>query len=220
MVADQHRQVQAEIRNVRKGPPRVERQGSQHREHRFGEVFGRALQLLRIQLRVVVDQNTVLTKRRQKLVQAAVGVVREPLVFPADGNQLRPRAHAVGTHIHRSGIHLGCQSGHTHHEELVQVGAKDRQKLHPLQQRIGFVFSLFQHTALEGQQAQFTVQIERTVFQIDIGRGAFGPGSRGVLVWRSAALRNRLFPDRFPFRHIGSYQTSDSRQVTEARRQW
>ena len=38
-----------------------------------------------------------------------------------------------------SGVHLGQQPGHPDHEELVQIGAENRQELNPFQQRIRLV---------------------------------------------------------------------------------
>ena len=70
--------------------------------------------------------------------QHAVLLGDELLGPPRDALQLRERLEPVGRRILRQHVaeRLLAQAGHADHEELIQVRREDRQKLHPLQQRI------------------------------------------------------------------------------------
>ena len=183
-VADQHRQVQAQIGDMRKRAAGIEGQRRQHRKHRLAEIRIGDCQLLLVQRGVIQDLHAGFGQRREQLVvQALVGVVEQLLDLAADGHQLGSRMHAVGPHIQDAGVHLGDQAGHAHHEKLVQVGADNGQELDALQQRIPFVLSLLQYAALEGEQAQLAVKVELRRIQ----RRDFG-GRRGLLRRRCAGF--------------------------------
>jgi hypothetical protein len=66
--------------------------------------------------------------------------------------------------------HLRRQAGHAHHVKLVEVRSHDRQELHPLEERVRFVLRLLQNAALEGQQAQFPVEVQIGILEIDFLR--------------------------------------------------
>ena len=104
------------------------------------------------------------------LSRARRAVVHQTLGIAADGDQLGARAHAVGTHLDAARIHLRGQARHAHHVELVEVRSHDGQKLHPLEERVPFVLRLFQDAALEGQEAQFPVQVQLGILEIDLLR--------------------------------------------------
>ena len=91
--------------------------------------------------------------------QHAVLLRDELLGPPRDPLQLRERLEPVGRRILRQHVaeRLLAQPRHAHHEELVQVRREDRQKLHPLQQRVLRVLGLFQHARIELQPAQLAV---------------------------------------------------------------
>ncbi len=165
-VANRDRQVQAEIRDVGKGPAGIEGQRGQHGKHGFVEVPGRLLAVGLVQLGIVVNENALFAKRLEQAIQGAMGLRQQPLHLAPDGHQLRPRAHAVRARFERTRLQLRRQARHPHHEKLVQVGAENRQELHPLQQRVGFILGLFEHAALEREQAQLAVHVERRVFQV------------------------------------------------------
>ena len=77
-------------------------------------------------------------RRHDRLVPAGVLLGDELLGPPGDPLQLRERLEPVGRRVLRQHVaeRLLAQPGHADHEELVQVRREDRQKLHPLQQRI------------------------------------------------------------------------------------
>ena len=49
------------------------------------------------------------------------------------------------------------QARHAHHEEFVEIVGRDREKAHPLQQRMGLVGGLLEHPAIEMQPRQLAV---------------------------------------------------------------
>ena len=106
-VADQHRQVQAQVGDMREGTAGVERQWGQHRKHRIRKIARGPLQLRRGQLGIIVHVDVVLSQFGHELVQAPAGFVLQLLGLPPDGHQLASRAHAVGTHFHGACLHLG-----------------------------------------------------------------------------------------------------------------
>ena len=50
-----------------------------------------------------------------------------------------------------AGLHLVVQTGHAHHEELVEVGRVDREELHALEQRRSLVLGELEHALVELQ---------------------------------------------------------------------
>jgi len=77
---------------------------------------------------------------------------------------------------------LADEPRNAHHEELVQVITRYREKTKPFEQRVGMVARLVQHALVEGEPAQFTVEIaiggrdrrDRLLISdnLQIGRGA------------------------------------------------
>ena len=57
-------------------------------------------------------------------------------------------------------FNLPLQAGDAHHEELVDVGADERQKHQALEYRIAAVLRFLQHPPLKVHQAQLTVDVE------------------------------------------------------------
>jgi len=101
----------------------------------------------------------------QQHLAARLRLGRELLAGDADRVQLLRRREPVRAGIERAGFDLIDEPSHSDHEELVQVGAEDREELHPLQQRVGGVLRLFENPLLEGEQAQFAVDVERRIAQ-------------------------------------------------------
>ena len=131
-IANQHRQVQAQIRNMREWAPWIEGQRSQHRKDGFGEVFARTPLLAGVQFLIGMDENAVVVESRGYRIETLVRLVQQFLDLAAYGNELGPRSHAVRPHVHRAGVQLCGQAGHAHHEELIQVGTQNRQEFHAL----------------------------------------------------------------------------------------
>ena len=99
---------------------------------------------------------------------------------------MRPGLTAVDAGILNAVFDLLQETGHAHHEELVEIGAEDGEKLHALEQRIARIASFFENAALKLKQAQLGIQVERGTIELrakaglpsvrsGAGAGAFGP---------------------------------------------
>ena len=73
---------------------------------------------------------------------------------------------AVGRDVLRVSTVLSQQRGHPHHEELVQVGGDNREKLDALEKRMGRVKGLEQHPLVEFEPAELTVDVEMRVGEV------------------------------------------------------
>ena len=211
-VADSQGQVQTQVRDMRKRASRVEGQRRQHRKDSLLEVLGGAPELGLAQIGVVEHEDVFGRQRGHQLVEALAGLVQHALQFAANGDQLSPRTHAVRADLHRAGLHLSRKAGDPDHEKFVEVGAKNGEELHALQQRIAFVFGLLEYAPLEGQQAQFTIDVQLGVFESGLGRSTLcrrfrGParGSRASFFFAISPIKDsRLQCDKSPCRIVCS----------------
>ena len=94
-----------------------------------------------------------------------IALGQQLLDLTADRNKLRRRAHTVGSGFGRSGFDLSNQSGHADHEELVEVGTQDGEELQTFQQRIRFILRFIQNPMLKSEQAEFSIDIERSIVE-------------------------------------------------------
>ena len=105
--------------------------------------------------------------------------------------------------------HLAGEAGHAHHEEFVEVGGRDRQEAHPLQQRMADVLRFLQNAAVELQPGEFAIDeavgIARNAVAVGRGHGrklALGRLQLAHVVIRPwlclfiADFRRNLPPDR------------------------
>ena len=85
----------------------------------------------------------------QLLVEQPVLLADEPVDALRDPRQLLGRCQTIRREVLRlqAGVELLLQPGHPDLEELVQVGADDRQELDPLQRRVGRIGRLLEHPA-------------------------------------------------------------------------
>src|ERR1700689_1346190 len=77
-----------------------------------------------------------------------------------NGSQLLFGRHAIWAALKYTTLRLPHKPSYSNHKELVQVGAEDGEKLHPLKQWILVVLSLLKHSFLEGKKAEFPVNVE------------------------------------------------------------
>ena len=104
----------------------------------------------------------------QRFFVVFIAVILQMGRFGHDGVQLFFRRHVrlvlalVLFAVHQVGPLL--QRADTHHEELIQIGAVDRQKLDLLPQRNIFVLAQHEHAAVEVQPAQLTVDENGILF--------------------------------------------------------
>jgi hypothetical protein len=80
----------------------------------------------------------------------------------------RPAIHRELVH---PGRHLLLEAANALHEELVEDRARDREELHPLEQRGSAVLRLVQNTFNEGQPGQLPIEVVLGRVQIDVGGG-------------------------------------------------
>ena len=114
------------------------------------------------------------------------------LVGPAvDGGELLGRGHTVRTEILRrhAGVDLLLQPGYPDLEELIEVRAEDRDELEPLEQPVGRVRRLLEHSGVEFQPRQLAVEVMvRRIGRRDAVRHAVSSGPWGAT---TAALVRR-----------------------------
>ena len=94
-------------------------------------------------------------------------------------------AASVGTKFTHAGLHLALQAGYSDHGELVQDICRDGQKAQPFEQGIGCVRGFFEHTLVEGQPRQLTIEeplggrdqfwwrVRRAILTFRVGRPDF-----------------------------------------------
>ena len=160
-VIDQGCHIQAEVAHKRKGMSRIHRQGSQHRKNGGLEVVVDPESLPLIELFVIEQMGTLM---HQLTFELAAVVLLLPLqqrgeMFP-NRLQLFQRCTAVLTAFVDAGFHLGLEGGHPHHEKFVEVVAEDGAEFRLLQQGGAFIQRLNQHTLVEGDPAEFPIDVE------------------------------------------------------------
>ncbi len=165
-LANRHGDIQAEIGNVGKWPARIEGQRRKNRENLFGEKRVQLRALFQTEFVQLQQADMILMERgKQIFTQEIVRAVDQPAHRGADRIQRLGRTSAIHAGFLHAVLDLLHDAGHAHHEKLVDVGAEDRQELHPLQQRIAAVARFFQNPPLELQVAEFAIQIERGIVQ-------------------------------------------------------
>ena len=166
-MAHAHREVHAQVRDIRERVPRVERQRREDGKDVILEILGQPR----------VDRRRVLGGLEK--VDALGGEQRPQRLAPARGLivDLRERARAnrrqlligglaVDRDLFDAGPELLQDGRDAHHEELVQVGAGNGEELDALEQRVRWILRLREHPLVERQPAQFTIDIERRVAEI------------------------------------------------------
>jgi hypothetical protein len=73
---------------------------------------------------------------------------------------------AVDRHVFDAGPEFLEDGGDAHHEELIEVGAGDGQKLDALEQGVRRVLCLREHALVERQPAQLSIDIERGTTEV------------------------------------------------------
>ncbi len=151
---------------MRKRAARIEGQRRQHRKDSLMEILGGAPELGLAQIGVVEHEDVFGRQRGHQFVQTLARLVQH-----ASSASRRMAINCArgpmpsGPDLHRARLHLGRQAGDPHHEKLVQIGTKNGEELHALQQRIALVLGLLEYAPLEGQQAQLTVDVQLGVFE-------------------------------------------------------
>ena len=129
---------------------RVHGHRSQQRLYGFYVVIFNVQPRRRTQLLQTHHANRFRPQRRQQLFAPAV-VLRfhEAMNFLRQLLQHFRRRAPIRPGLAIAVLHLLQDAGHAHLHELVQVARRDREKLHPLEQRISLIARLFQHSFVE-----------------------------------------------------------------------
>ena len=105
-----------------------------------------------------VDQHDADCRQRRAQFQPALLLVAGELRHRlADPRELLGGGEPVRALGRDALPHLTLEAGDAHHEEFVEVVGRDRQKAHPLQQRMVLVGGLLQHPPVEVQPGQFAI---------------------------------------------------------------
>src|SRR4030095_1129912 len=153
---------------MRKGSSRIERERCQHRKNRLFEIEPRLVPLVFIQFAIIENKDSRLSQRwsddRQEMNP---GLSNQLCGFGPHSSQLRGWSQTIKRAIVDAGSDLLLQAGHAHHEKLVEIGAHNREKLHPLEERVALILSFFQNPALKLKQAEFPIDVILRAVQID-----------------------------------------------------
>ena len=187
-----HGEGEAQVRDVGKGMPGIDRERGEDREDIGVEV---AVQMLPVGAGEVgdvpVQDDAVRRQGREHLGHQAVAMAHHHLAHGAgDGADLGLGGHAVGGPLHDAGRHLLLEPGDPHLEELVQIAAEDGEELDALEQRCPRVERLVQDPPVELEPAQLPVEVQRGVPQVggrchgrtklEVGHHPMYPAGRGA----------------------------------------
>ena len=142
---------------------RVHRQRREHREDLGGEFLPDVRDVLGGEVLRGGDQrDPALRERRDDILGQDVAVLLLQLAHEGhDGRELFFRRHAVVGELADLGGDLLPEARDPHLEELVQVGAEDREELDPLEQRGAGILRLVEHPAVELEPGQLPIDVER-----------------------------------------------------------
>ncbi len=166
-MAHAHREVHAQVRDIRERVPRVERQRRQHGKDVILEVLGEpGIDRRRVFGRLEKVDALGGEQRPQRLAPARGLIVDLRQRARADGRQLLIGGLAVDRHLFDAGAEFLQDGGDAHHEELVEVGAGDGEELDALEQRVRRILRLREDALVERQPAQLAVDVERRAAEI------------------------------------------------------
>ena len=166
-VAQEHRQVQREVRDVGERVAGVDGEGREHREDPLLEGLDEELLVVLVEVVPAGQADAVGRQGGDDLVE------EEPLL--ALDERLDPLAHLdellagrapVGRGDADPGRHLLLQTGDPDLEELVEVLAEDGQELGPLEERHGLVGRQGEHPLVEVEPGQLAVEVARRLGRV------------------------------------------------------
>ncbi|PAV67574.1 hypothetical protein WR25_22199 [Diploscapter pachys] len=171
------------VRDERKRVRRIERLGRQDREDLFAEMLFQPHRGLGVHLVAAQHMDARLVERGAQVAPHRLLARHQRIGLRGDRGELLCWRQTIG----RAAIDvfqlLPLEASHAHHEEFVEVGARDRQEAQPLQQGMRSVARLFQHPPVERQPRQLAVEIAI----VDLGdeRIVVGVGQMGEMGWAS-----------------------------------
>ena len=165
-MADDHREVLAQVRNERERVARVERERREHRADLAREVAGQMFAHLRRPL-IALDQRDLLGGEQlpQLVPHRRLILQHLPRALP-HRFELLLGVVAVRRDVFDLLANLLQRRRDANHEELVEVGRGDGEELDPLEQRMRLVPRLCEHPLVELQPAELAIDVERRVLQV------------------------------------------------------
>ena len=161
VVADHDGEIQARFEMCGNGRPGSNASGVSTGKYGLVEVGSACRSLLLVQVRVIEHLDA---RSRQCAASALAPALRCASTSSFFTSRRMATSCADGLipsgPVSASPLHLRQQPGHPDHEELVQVGADNRQELHALQQWICGVSCLLEYTLLKSKQAQFAIDVQ------------------------------------------------------------
>ncbi len=177
--------IQAQVGDMRERPARVKGERSEDQEDGSMEVLVQASALFFAKVGIIDQHDAGPPELRADIVtQAAVGLIGEAHDLRADRSEKLRSRHASGGGGPDSRRGLLLQTGDAHHEEFVDVGTEDGEKVQAFEKGIRRLLCLGQHALLKGEETELAVLEEPGVVKGESLR----PGSGRVFVgWHELA---------------------------------
>ena len=182
LVTRRDQQVERQIRDERERMRRIHRLRRHQRENVLVVILANRLALVGREAGVRTHANAVVLElaenSRTKLALSLLELAHHQVTLR---DLLLRRAPVNGQLVHpRDDLLL--QAADALHEELVEVGRGNREKLEPLEQRISFVFRFMQNASIEREPGELAIeeQVGRGKLLVDSRRGgAFSAAETG-----------------------------------------
>ena len=167
------REREREVREKRKGMPRIDGQRRQHRKDGLPEIRARTAFDVPVEGLPIVDPDSVLIEQRKQISGQRFGRAGELLAHDlADPRELLARRQPVRTSLADPGLELLVEARDPDHEELVEVAIEDREEFHPLEKGPARVERFVQNALVESEPRNLAVEIQGRIFDVDRnGRG-------------------------------------------------
>ena len=121
----------------------------------------------------VINSMPFLAQQHHQVGQALLLVLLEPFDLAQQLLELLLRRAAVGALFIDAFADLAGEPGHANHEELVEIGSRDRQEAHPFEQRMACILQFLQHAAVELQPGELAVDETVRIARDTAAIGAF-----------------------------------------------
>src|SRR5688572_937193 len=161
-VSDNNREVQTQVRDVRKRMSWIERQGSQDRVDHLFEIFIHFLCLRFREFMIIHEMDSRLVQLREDFLIETLqcSSIQFERQFPRRSQHLR-RGQAVWEDFHDMGFHLLADAGNAHHEELIHIRAENGKEFQALKQGIAIIQRLLENAPLKFKQTELSIDIKR-----------------------------------------------------------
>jgi hypothetical protein len=185
-VADDHREVQRQVGDVRERMRGIDREGSEDGEDAILEHARQEIAGVVVEVVPVGELDAGVLQCRREILGEDARLARHELLHPtADRAELFDLIEAIGRCRTQPRRQLLLDARHAHLEELVEVRAEDREELRALEQRKRGIFRQGEDAGVEVEPGQLTIQVP-SAFRCEhsgathalMVRGEFGDRSR------------------------------------------